>query len=99
MEALKATFRTPGVAQAAVGYYRCTLNPANQDPQLADMQMRVAMSPVAVPTLVLYGARDGCMSADLLDGMDALFPSGLRTVIVPDAGHFLHQERPEAVNR
>ena len=31
--------------------------------------------------------------------MDAYFPRGLRTEIVPGAGHFLHQERPDAVNR
>jgi pimeloyl-ACP methyl ester carboxylesterase len=99
MEALKATFGAPGVAQAALAYYRCTLNPANQDPQLAEVQMQISMSPVSVPTLVLHGARDGCMGADLLAGMDALFPNGLRTVVVPDAGHFVHQEKPDAVNR
>jgi pimeloyl-ACP methyl ester carboxylesterase len=99
MQALKATFRTPGVAQAALGYYRCTLNPANQDPQLADLQTQISMSPITVPTLVLHGARDGCMSADLLDGMEALFPAGLRKVLIPNAGHFLHQEQPDEVNR
>jgi pimeloyl-ACP methyl ester carboxylesterase len=99
MEALKATFRLPGVAQAALAYYRCTLNPANQDPQLAEPQMLISMAPVVVPTLTLHGARDGCMSANLLAGMDALFPSGLRTVVLPDAGHFVHQEAPEEVNR
>ena len=31
--------------------------------------------------------------------MDQLFPQGLETVIVPEAGHFVHQERPEIVNR
>ena len=99
MEALKATFRSPGVAQAALAYYRCTLNPANQDPQLFDIQTRISMAPVAVPTLMLQGARDGCMSADLLAGMDALFPQGLQTKVLPDAGHFVHQEKPEEVNR
>jgi len=99
MESLKATFRVPGVAQAALAYYRCTLNPANQDPQLSDIQTLISMSPVPVPTLALQGARDGCMSADLLEGMEALFPNGLRKVVLPDAGHFVHQEKPEEVNR
>jgi pimeloyl-ACP methyl ester carboxylesterase len=99
MEALKATFRAPGVAQAALAYYRCTLNPANQDVLLAEVQMQISMSPVPVPTLALHGGRDGCMSADLLVGMDAMFPKGLRTVVFPDAGHFVHQEKPDEVNR
>jgi pimeloyl-ACP methyl ester carboxylesterase len=99
MEALKATFRAPGVAQAALGYYRCTLNPANQDPQLAEVQMQISMSPVTVPSMIFYGARDGCMGVELLEGMEALFPNGLRKVVLPDAGHFVHQEKPDEVNR
>jgi pimeloyl-ACP methyl ester carboxylesterase len=99
MEALKATFREPGVLQAALGYYRATLNPMNQDPSLGDVQNQIGLSPVTVPSLVLHGARDGCMGVELLDGMEALFPAGLRKIVVSDAGHFLHQERPDAVNR
>src|SRR5262249_992791 len=95
IEALKATFRTPGVLQAALGYYRATLNPANQDPSLAAAQMQIGLSPITVPSLVLHGARDGCIGVELLDGMEALFPAGLRKVVIADAGHFLHQERPD----
>ena len=32
------------------------------------------------------------------DGMEALFPNGLRKVVIPDAGHFVHQEQPDEVN-
>ncbi len=99
MEALKATFRSPGVLGAALGYYRATLNPVNQDPALAELQDRLVAAPVTVPTLMFHGARDGCIGAELLAGMEALFPNGLKKVIVPDAGHFLHQEQPELVNR
>src|SRR5262245_45020657 len=99
MEELKRTFRSPGVLQAALAYYRCTLNPANQDPTLSDLQTLLAMSPVNVPTLVFHGAQDGCMGADLLDGMEALFPKGLRKALIAGAGHFVHQEKPDEVNR
>ena len=98
MEALKQTFRAPGVLHAALGYYRATLKPANQDPALNDVQSQIALSPVDVPTLVFHGASDGCMGSELLDGMEALFPRGLRKVIIPDAGHFVHHEQPEEVN-
>jgi len=99
LDALKRTFRVPGVLQAALGYYRATLNPANQDPALADLQMRMSMSPIDVPGLIFHGAGDNCMGVELLEGMEALFPRGLRKVVVPDAGHFLHLEQPGEINR
>ncbi len=99
MEALKATFRVPGVLQAALGYYRCTLNPANQDPALADLQASLGTAPISVPALMVHGARDGCLGVELLTGMEALFTKGLRKLVVPTAGHFVHQEQPDTVNQ
>jgi pimeloyl-ACP methyl ester carboxylesterase len=99
LETLKATFRAPGVLQAALGYYRQTLNPALQDPALAEAQAQIGVAPVPVPSLVFHGARDGCIGSELLEGMEVLFPRGLRKVVVSDAGHFVHLERPEEVNR
>ena len=98
LEELKKTFRQPGVLDAALGYYRHTLNPALQDPALAEIQNRIAGSPIDVPSTIIYGADDGCMGAELLDGMEALFPRGLRKVILPGAGHFVHREKPREVN-
>lgn len=99
VEALKRCFRQPGVLDAALAYYRCTLNPLRQDPALAELQARISTSPVDVPTAVIYGADDGCMCADLLSGMEAFFPRGLHKHVLPGCGHFVHRERPEEVNR
>lgn len=98
IEALKAVFREPGVASAALGYYRAMFNPALQDPALAELQNRMMLEPIDVPALMLHGADDGCMGAELVEGMAAFFPRGLRTEIVPGTGHFLHQEDPARVN-
>ena len=98
MAALKATFAQAGVVSAALSYYRQTLNPALQRAELAAQQNRIQMESVPAPTLFFHGAHDGCIGVELLDGMDALFPAGLETVVVPDAGHFVHQERPDIVN-
>jgi pimeloyl-ACP methyl ester carboxylesterase len=98
MAALKETFRQPGVLEAALGYYRATFNPALQDPALATLQGRMMTDPIEVPGLMLHGANDGCMGAELVDGMASLFPRGLRVEIVPGTGHFLHQEAPERIN-
>ena len=95
--------RRPSVSLACsprrLGYYRATLNPANQEPALAEIQGRISISPVSVRTLYFHGVRDGCVGVELLQGMDQLFPQGLETVIVPEAGHFVHQECPDLVNQ
>lgn len=97
-ESLRATFRKPGVLEAAIGYYRCMFDPNRQDPALAAEQGAQHMMPIAVSTLYLHGASDGCVGGEMLTGMEAMFPAGLRTMIVEGAGHFLHQEKPDLVN-
>jgi pimeloyl-ACP methyl ester carboxylesterase len=99
LEALRATFRKPGVLEAALGYYRCMFNPALQKAELAAEQGAHHMLPIAVSTLYLHGKDDGCLGVEMLDGMAAMFPAGLRSLVVDGAGHFVHQEKPEVVNR
>jgi pimeloyl-ACP methyl ester carboxylesterase len=99
MAALKETFRRPGVLAAALGYYRATMAPVFDDPAQAEA-MSVGLSmPLDVPGLMIHGADDGCVGVELVAGMDAYFPRGLRTEVIPNAGHFVHREQPELVNR
>lgn len=97
MDALKATFRQPGVLRAALGYYRAMFNPLLAD-SLA--LQRLARKPCSVPLLAITGATDGCMDTRLYDMLEpSLFPAGLRVERIAGAGHFAHQERPDEVNR
>src|SRR5208337_4034295 len=98
MEALKRCFRAKGTLEAAIGYYRATLGPVLSMP--ADLKMLApAMNiPINVPAMMLHGRDDGCIGAETLDGMEKLFPKGLKIEVVPGAGHFVHQERPDHVN-
>jgi 4-alpha-glucanotransferase len=98
MAALKDTFRKPGVLSAALGYYRHTFNPALQAPELAELQSKMMTAPMPVPALVFHGRRDGCIGVETLEGMEALCPQGLAKVVIEDAGHFVHQEKPDRVN-
>jgi pimeloyl-ACP methyl ester carboxylesterase len=54
-----------------------------------------------VPTLGLTGALDGCMDTRMHDVAMSKqdFPAGLEVVRIEQAGHFLHQERPDEINR
>ncbi len=54
--------------------------------------------PINVPALMFHGRDDGCIGAETLAGMEKLFPKGLKLELVPNAGHFVHQERPDHVN-
>lgn len=96
--ALKDTFAKAGVLDAALGYYRHTFNPAFQRPELSELQAKIFFDPIDVPTMIFYGANDGCIGRELLDGMEASFPRGLEKVVLEGAGHFSHLEKPAEVN-
>jgi pimeloyl-ACP methyl ester carboxylesterase len=100
MEALKRCFRTPGTTAAALGYYRATIGPLFRPPSLdAAANAPAAPRPIEVPAIMLHGRNDGCIGAELLDGMASYFPRGLKIEIVDGAGHFVHQEKPALVNK
>ena len=100
LKAVKDTLASPGSLEAALGYYRSLMNPARHDPRLEAVEAG-ATSWLAVPTLYLHGADDGCIGAEMVvpDELKALFPAGLEVEVLPGLGHFLHLEDPAAVNR
>ena len=98
MEALKQSFRAPGTLEAAIGYYRATLGPAFSAPVDPNGLAAMMNIPINVPGLMIHGRDDGCIGSETLDGMEKLFPKGLKIELVPGTGHFVHQERPDYIN-
>jgi len=96
---LKETLSKPGVLECALAYYRDTFSPKGPRPDHKDNRAKFGKSPINVPTLYIHGQQDGCISPDLGVGMDALFPAGFKSILMPDAGHFLHLEKPEFFNQ
>lgn len=98
LAAVKRTLAQPGVKRAALGYYRAMFSPGGG--AAARDTARLLSSPIPVRTLALTGALDGCMDTRLHDWTmkPEDFPAGVEVVRVDDAGHFLHQEKPELVN-
>ena len=95
--AMKATFREPGVAQAALEYYRQAFDTASP---AALETAALFTKPITVPTLGICGADDQCIAQDVFMGAmrESDFPGGLETRAIPGAGHFCHAEAPDAVN-
>lgn len=98
LEAVKTTLSQPGVLTAALNYYRHSFNPAKHHPSLESIRDRQD-DPISVPTLYIRGADDGGIGVECAEGMEKAFTAGLEKHIIPGAGHFVHQEKPEAVNR
>ena len=102
IEAVKETFRTDDTADHAVRYYRDTVRPQvsslvgsllRRDPPSVE-----DVAPVRTPTLVVAGERDGCIGPEMFEHADEIIEE-CRVVRVRDAGHFMHQERPDVVGR
>jgi pimeloyl-ACP methyl ester carboxylesterase len=96
LENAKHTLREPGVLPAALGWYRHLIRLWRKEQR--ETQEWLGMN-ITVPTQVLIGEQDGCMSPRLLEHTvnHGDFPGGLRVERVSGAGHFLHLERPETV--
>jgi pimeloyl-ACP methyl ester carboxylesterase len=101
LPAVKDALRDPVNLAAAIGYYRATLSNVgvSDDPRVTALQGSSA-GPVPLPTLYLHGRDDGCMGADLaLLAGEFLAHGDSRAEVVDDAGHFLHLEQPDRVNK
>ena len=93
---VKQCLQQPGALEAALGYYRAMFDPQRADPALAALRADMAR-PIAVPTLALCGAQD--LRAELMTDQARYFSGEYAYQEVDGAGHFLHREQPQAVNR
>ena len=86
------------VLSKALAYYRSTFQPSLQSDRVNQMQEKIGVNKIRPPTLYLHGENDGCIAANLSEGMEAHFEN-LEIKILPDCGHFLHLEKPDEVNK
>jgi pimeloyl-ACP methyl ester carboxylesterase len=94
---MKAAFRQPGVARAALEYYRQAFDAVSP---AAHETAALFSRPITVPTLGICGADDQCITQDVFLGAmrESDFPVGLETRSIAGAGHFVQAEQPAAVN-
>jgi pimeloyl-ACP methyl ester carboxylesterase len=97
LERVKESIGSPERITAAISYYRDTFGSGNQLPVYEAAQQASSGIP-AVATLYMHGAADGCMDVELSTGVQAILAQGSKVVVVEEAGHFLHLEKPDQVN-
>jgi pimeloyl-ACP methyl ester carboxylesterase len=97
---VKQCLREPANLAAAIGYYRAA-GATGGVPQTAARysgEDPAAGRQAPQPTLYLHGARDGCIGVELARGAERLLAPSSRMIVVDEAGHFLHLEKPREVN-
>jgi pimeloyl-ACP methyl ester carboxylesterase len=84
---------------AAISYYRAAAAVALDDDAAPYAREEQAAGRRAErPTLYLHGRDDGCIRAELAVHASDLLARGSRLLLIEDAGHFLHLEKPAEVN-
>ncbi len=92
-EAWIDTFSQPGKLQGGFNWYI-----AADEPRKRLMRDGApSMDRIEVPTRILWGEEDPIVKSEWADRLDEYF-ADYRLETVPDAGHFLHYERPELAN-
>jgi pimeloyl-ACP methyl ester carboxylesterase len=103
---VKESLRDPAHLAAAIGYYRAATGYTRVagEPAGAPAAGRYAGEQEAAgrqapqPTLYLHGTTDGCVMVELARRAESLLAPSSRMVVIGDAGHFLHLEKPDEVN-
>ncbi|KAI5960954.1 uncharacterized protein KGF55_004221 [Candida pseudojiufengensis] len=95
LEEIKNSYKIPGVSDAITAYYRHLFRP------LSLIKSRWPVDFQKVPTLIMLGENDGCMSYKLAvleqKKLKKDYPKA-QVKIIPDCGHFLQREQPQIVS-
>jgi len=106
---VKESLREPANLAAAIGYYRAAgaAGSSGGSPELAGSspqtdryaaEEQAAGRQAPLPTLYLHGSADGCIRVELARRAESLLAPSSRMIVIEDAGHFLHVEKPGEVN-
>jgi pimeloyl-ACP methyl ester carboxylesterase len=85
---VKASLREPANLGAAIGYYRAMFRGQGMSDASPNQ-----------PTLYLHGDDDGAFGVEGIAGAADHLSAESRVDVLPGVGHFLHLERPDAVNQ
>ncbi len=98
-DAYIAAWSQPGALTAMLNYYRASplYPPEGEDPGAERLELDSAQFRVNIPTLVIWGERDGALLVGNLRGLEECVPD-LRIERIPEGSHWVIHERPGEVN-
>lgn len=95
VDAQRESLRSLSRLSAPLAYYRTAFRTNAAGLLLG--QPPSGYSKIEVPVTLIWGAEDSCLGQELIAGHER-FTHQLRVHVIPEAGHFVHQEAPELVN-
>jgi len=86
-------FAIPGVATAALNYYRAAFREGLRGGGTGGGRV------ITAPTLLIWGDDDVALGRELAEGMERYFSGPFAVRHIPDCGHWVPEERPDLVNK
>jgi pimeloyl-ACP methyl ester carboxylesterase len=92
-----ASFDNPDFVEVVIHSYRCRYGYAPGDPSLETIEQQLAAQPrISVPTIVLHGGASTLSAPESSVKHAPFFTGPYQHRIIPDVGHNLPQEAPDA---
>jgi pimeloyl-ACP methyl ester carboxylesterase len=91
----REALRIPAAAHCALEYYRWAFR--SQVRPSGRRYLRLLRDGVSVPVLQVHGELDRCILPSSTEGSGAFAHAGYELHVLPDVGHFPHQEAPSVV--
>jgi pimeloyl-ACP methyl ester carboxylesterase len=96
-ERTAASFDNEDFVDVVIHSYRHRIGSVAGDPRYASVEARLAAQPkIAVPAINLHGGVDGVMPPALSEGHAKYFTGPYQRRVLPNAGHNVPQEAPQA---
>jgi pimeloyl-ACP methyl ester carboxylesterase len=92
MERYVEAWSQPGAAAGMINYYRSSVRESSQ-------QAKAEHPPIAAPTLVIWGQRDGYLGETLAEPDHDDVPKLVGVERLPNASHWVHHDEAERVNQ
>ena len=96
LEHYRSAFMQPGAMKCMVQYYRTAFQ-AMVKGLLKGQDPKKEAKVIHTPTLVIWGMQDNALGPGNLEGLEE-YVSDLKIHRIEDAGHWVQEEKPEAVN-